>query len=321
MSTASSKRPLSNTREAFGQALLELADEGRNIAAVAADTAKSMYLNLMAARYPDRVFDVGIAEQNMMMVAAGIAADGSRVFATTYSIFTSMRALEQIRSFISYPGLPVTVVSGLGGFTGAVEGVTHIGLEDIGILRCIPGVTIINPSDAPSTKELVKQSADLSGPCYIRIGRDPSPTLYEPTDNVRIGKARVWFEDGDDLSLIVTGFPLDAGLQAAQRLRSEGYGVRVVELHTIRPLDEDVIEKHITQTARTVVVQEANRTGGLGDAICGLIVRRGLLPVQLEEVSVPDRFVFSGTPDELRERFGLSESALYQRLKGLLVAA
>ncbi len=190
-------------------------------------------------------------------------------------------------------------------------------MEDIGILRAIPRITIINPSDAASTKELVKQSAKLDGPCYVRIGRDHSRELYERTDGLRIGKATVWEDAGEDLTIFVTGFPLDATLRAAERLREEGHGVRVVKLHTIRPLDEAAIEEGIRRTGAILVIQEANRTGGLGNAIAEVMVRKGLT-ARYGEISVPDIFTHSGIPDELREEYGLSKENIHAQATALM---
>jgi transketolase len=219
---------MASTRVAFGEALRDLARSGYDVVAVTADTSKSMRVDLLAREFPERWIDVGVAEQNMMMIAAGLAATGKIAFASSYSVFTSMRCCEQLRTFIAYPFLNVKVVAGLGGLTAGIEGVTHVALEDLGIIRCIPNMTILNPSDATTPRLSVKAAADWSGPVYIRLGRDASPVIFDDSYQFQIGKS-VMHRKGDDIALIASGLILFEALNASDLLAKEGIGVSLLE--------------------------------------------------------------------------------------------
>lgn len=295
---------LENTRTAFGQALLDLARDGYDVVGIAADTSKSMCLDLLQDEFPKRVYEVGIAEQNMMMVAAGLASTGKIVFVTSYSAFLSMRCLEQLRTFIAYPRLNVKVVAGLGGFTAGIEGVTHMSLEDLGIIRCIPNICLINLADAQSTKKAIRAIADYDGPAYLRIGRDPSPVVFTDAYKFTIGKANFLKDNGNDLAILATGFPVYQAIQALDILKQERIGAKLVEIHTIKPIDKDAILNLAKDTGALLVVQEHYRTGGLGSAVAEILVKS--YPVPMEEIAVDDIFTESALPDELRRHYGLT---------------
>lgn len=305
-----------NTREAFGQALLELARNGKDVIGIGADTVKSMYLDLLAGEFPERVIDVGIAEQNMLMVAAGMASDGRIVYVTSYSVFTSMRSLEQLRSFICYPRLNVRVVAGLGGLSAGVEGATHIGLEELSIVRCIPNLCVVNPCDARSTSAVIAASADYEGPMYIQVGRDPSPVIYSEDRQITVGKAQTFVEYGTDCTIIATGFPLYESLIAADMLRSQGIQVTVVEMHTLKPIDREAIIRAAEKSGAILAVHEGVKTGGLKTAIAEVLI--DTVPVPLAEVSVDDLYPSSGTPQELRELYGFTPRNIARQAKGLV---
>jgi transketolase len=295
---------LENTRTAFGQALLDLARDGYDVVGIAADTSKSMCLDLLQDEFPKRVYEVGIAEQNMMMVAAGLASTGKIVFVTSYSVFLSMKCLEQLRTFIAYPRLNVKVVAGLGGFTAGIEGVTHMSLEDLGIIRCIPNICLINLADAQSTKKAIRAIADYDGPAYLRIGRDPSPVVFTDAYKFTIGKANFLKDNGNDLAILATGFPVYQAIQALDILKQERIGAKLVEIHTIKPIDKDAILNLAKDTGALLVVQEHYRTGGLGSAVAEILVKN--YPVPMEEIAVDDIFTESALPDELRRHYGLT---------------
>lgn len=293
-----------STRTAFGETLLWLAEDGVDIAVVSADTFQSMKIDILKSRYPERCFDVGISEQNMMMVAAGLSSTGKTVFASTYSVFASLRALEQIRTFIAYPGLNVKIVAGLGGFSAGIEGVTHIAMEDMGVIRSIPNMCLINCADAAETEAAVRQAALYSGPVYIRIGRDDSPIYFSNDHKFEIGKANILEDNGNDLSLITTGFAVGETLKAAQELLKIGIKTRILEIHTLKPLDRKAIIREARLCGRIVTVEEHNIIGGLFSAVSEVLSAE--FPVPIAPVACPDKFTESGAPNELSAIYGLT---------------
>jgi len=298
-----------NTREAFGQELLELAREGMNVFGIGADTSKSMGVDFLKKEFPHRIFDVGIAEQNLIMTAAGMDSDDKIVFATSYSAFTSMRCLEQLRSFVAYPNLNVKVIAGLGGFTAGIEGVTHTSLEDLGIIRCIPNVVLINPADAVATRKAVRAAALHHGPVYIRVGRDASPLLFSMDSyKLEIGKANVLEDDGDDVAIVASGFPLYETMEAFRRLKAGGVRAKLIDAPVLKPFDKDTILAAARKTRAIVTVEEHYFTGGLGSAVAETTARE--FPAHLEQVAVEDAYTESGYPQELRETYGLTVDAI-----------
>lgn len=307
---------MGNTRKAFGQELLKLTKEGYDIVAVAADTSKSMQLEYLEEEFPNRCIEVGIAEQNMMMVAAGLASCGKIAFVTSYSVFTSMRALEQLRTFVAYPRLNVKVIAGLGGFTAGIEGVTHVAMEDLGIIRCIPEVLLVNVADATSTRKAVREAVKHKGPVYIRIGRDPSPLIFDDNYQFTLGKANLLIDEGNDVAILATGFILYQAKMAIEKLKKEGIGAKLLEIHTLKPIDEEAIVKVANLTKAIVTVEEHNLIGGLGSAVAEVLVKR--CPVAMEQVAAPDKFTESGSPDELRKHYGLTVGHIINKIKKVI---
>lgn len=304
-----------STREAFGETLVKLARKDKDIVAVAADTSKSMLTTLLEKEFPDRAIEVGIAEQNMMLVAAGLASCGKKVFATSYSVFTSMRAIEQFRTFIAYPGLNVKVIAGLGGFSAGIEGVTHLGLEDLGIIRCIPGVTLITAADSITASRAITGLSKMVGPAYLRIGRDPSPVVFSEEDEFEIGKARVVLDFGNDIVIFANGAVLHTAIEAAERLKKDGILVKIVEVHTLKPLDEEGIIRYAKECKSILTVEEHNIIGGLYSAVSELLSNK--YPKRIEFIAVKDEFTESGLPDRLREKYGLSVSNIVEKSKSI----
>lgn len=305
-----------STRKAAGEALLELAKEGFDVAAVAADTSKSMFTTLLGKEFPDRFFEMGIAEQNMIMVAAGLASTGKIAFAASYSVFTSMRCLEQIRTFTAYPDLNVKILAGLGGLSGGIEGVTHVATEDLGIVRCIPNVTVIAPSDAVSTRMAVKAAAERQGPVYIRLGRDPSPVIFPEAFEYKIGYPIVHHK-GQDLTIVATGIVLVEALRAAEALKKEGIDVGVIEVHTLKPvLDETAIVEASEKTGNIITVEEHNIVGGLGTVISEIL--SGKMKYRIKRLGLKDVFAESGTPAELRNKYKLNEKWIAEEARSFL---
>ena len=307
---------MGSTRLAAGEAILELAQEGLDVVAVSADTSKSMFTTLLGEKFPDRFIDTGIAEQNMMMVAAGLASTGKIAFVASYSVFTSMRCCEQVRTFIAYPKLNVKIIAGIGGLSAGIEGVTHVATEDLGIMRCIANVAVLAPSDAVTTKKAVKAAAAHQGPVYIRVGRDPSPAIFDDSYKFEIGKPMV-HRQGSDITLIACGLVLSEALQAADMLSAAGIDAGVIEVHTLKPLlQPDLIRKEALSTKTVLTIEEHNVIGGLGTVIAEVLSETG--PIRQKRLGLQDCFAESGTPEELRVRFGIDAANIVKQAQGLL---
>jgi transketolase len=308
---------LKSTRLAFGEALLELALNGIDIAAVAADTSKSMEVEILRKKYPGRCFDCGIAEQNMIMVSAGLASTGKTVFATSYSAFTSMRSLEQLRTFVCYPGLNVKVVAGLGGFSAGIEGVTHMALEDIGIVRCIPNLTVICPADYYATKKVIEYIGKHNMPCYVRIGRDSSPVIFDTSYNFKPGKANKIIDSGNEVGIIASGLIVYEAILAAKELsENHGIGIKLIEMPSIKPIDTEAVKEIAGSTKKLVTVEEHSIIGGLHSAVCEVLCSSN--PCMVYPVAVADKFTESGTPSELIKKYGLDSQSIISKIKNLL---
>ena len=303
---------LKSTRIAFGETLLELADNGLDLVAVSADTSKSMGVDLLKGKYPDKCFDAGIAEQNMMMMAAGLASTGKTAFVAGYSVFTSLRVLEQLRTFICYPSLNVKIGAGLGGFSAGIEGVTHIAMEDLGVVRCIPNLVVLNPADYYSTKKIIFEVAKIDSPCYIRLGRDPSPVIFDENYSFSIGKANTLIDSGSDIGIITSGIILSEVLDAVKNLRQKGIGIKLVELPTLKPMDKKTIINLAKSTKKLITIEEHNIIGGLYSAVSEIICR--YYPKKIYSIAVPDMFAESGSPKELRKKFGLGGDEITDKI-------
>ena len=293
-----------STREAFGNAILRIAEQNENLLAFAADTGKSMGLGPMAAKFPDRVIDVGIAEQNMMTAAAGAATVGNLVFAASYSVFTSMRTCEQVRTFIAYPNLNVKVVGGMGGLSGSYEGVTHQSTEDIAMMRCIPNMTVVVPADAASTEVIVAEVAQHYGPAYIRLGRYAVPKIFGQDYKFQMGKANIIKETGKDATIICNGVMVGRTIEAEKILAARGYNVKLIEMPCVKPIDVQSILEAARQTGAIITAEEHNVIGGLGSAVAEVITQNGHVPMQF--VGIQDIFAESGHHEDLLDKYGLS---------------
>jgi transketolase len=248
-----------------------------------------------------------------MTVAAGLAAGGRTVFAATYATFASMRAVEQIRTFLAYSRLNVVIVAGLGGLSGGIEGVAHLALEDIGMLRCIPGLVVLNPADAVETRQLVRAAADHDGPVYIRLGRDDSPIVCRGEERVTIGPGRILAERGWDAALMTTGLITAEVLVAAEALLGDGIACTVVEFPTLKPIDHDLILRAARRAARLLTIEEHNVVGGLGSAVADVLASAS--PARIHRIGIDDIFLESGTPAELRLKYGLTAGAIAARVR------
>jgi len=309
---------VASTRKAAGEAILELAREGLDVVAVSADTSKSMFTTLLREEFPERFIEAGIAEQNMMMMAAGLAATGKISFAASYSVFTSMRCCEQLRTFIAYPNLDVKVIAGIGGFSAGIEGVTHVATEDLGIVRCIANTSVLAPSDAIATKKAVKAAAVHKGPVYIRVGRDPSPVLFDDSYQFEIGKA-VTCRQGSDVTLLATGLVLAEVLEAAELLQGQGIGAEVIEVHTLKPiLNPQLVVDAAIKTGNIITVEDHNVIGGLGTVTAELLAGKGVF--NIKKLGLQDIFAESGTPEELMIKYRLKAPCIVEEVKSHLGA-
>jgi transketolase len=311
--TSPARRGLASCRAAFGATVLELFREGRPVMAVTSDTRSSMGLDSFAREAPDHHVEVGIAEQNLMTVAAGLAAGGRTVFAATYATFASMRAVEQIRTFLAYPRLNVIVVAGLGGLTGGIEGVAHLALEDLGMLRCIPDLVILNPSDAIETRQMVRAAADHQGPVYIRLGRDDSPVLCNGDEPFAIGPGRILAEHGWDAALMTSGLITAEVLDAAETLGGDGIACAVIEFPTLKPIDHHLVLRAAGRALHLFTIEEHSVVGGLGSAVAEVLA--GAAPAILHRIGTNDVFLESGSPPELRAKYGLTAGAIAARVR------
>lgn len=295
-------------RDAFGNALLRMAAENDRIVAISADTEKSMGFAPMAGKFPERVVNVGIGEQNMALAAAGAASCGAKAFCATYAPFASMRILEQIRTFIAYPRLDVKIISGLAGLSGGVEGVTHQGLEDIGIMRAIPGMVVAVPADAASTEVITEAITRYEGPVYLRIGRTPVEKVFGPDYTFEIGKANVLRPDGGDAAIIVNGNVVGRALAAADILKGRGIAVRVIEMPCVKPLDAEAVIAAAKATGFVVTIEENNIVGGLGGAVAEVLGER--CPTRMKRVGLADVYAESGEQFALLDLFGFKPEDL-----------
>jgi transketolase len=290
-------------REAFGIALCKLGKENQNIVVLDADVSKSSRTLYFAEAFPDRFFNMGIAEQNMMGVAAGLATLGLVPFATTFAVFASKRACDQISISIAYPRLNVKVVGTYAGVTVGYDGATHQAIEDLAIMRAMPNMTVLVPADAIATERVVRAAAEYLGPVYIRLGRASVPTVYEHDLILEIGKGIV-LEQGDDLTIIATGLMVAQALKARDLLMIQGISARVMDIHTLKPLDRELIIQAAKETGAIVTAEEHSIIGGLGSAVTELLGEEW--PIPIVRVGIRDCFGESGNPDELLVHFGLT---------------
>lgn len=299
-----------NARAVYGAALVELAHEHPEIVALTADLMLSHQLKGFKETHPDRFFNVGIAEANLMGVAAGLALDGKIPFATTFAAFASMRAHEQVRTDIAYPSLPVKIVGTMGGLSGGTAGPTHAGMEDIGTMRMLPGMTVIAPSDPRHLAQFTRLAYEHPGPVYIRLGRGNDPIIYGDDQQVELGKA-ITVQDGDQATIISTGVILRHALPAAQRLAREGMSVRLLDMHTVKPLDTGAVLAAARETGRIVTVEDHLVTNGLGSAVAECVAGAGIA-CRVTRLGIPDVFSIIGEPNDLYGHHGYDAEGIHQ---------
>ena len=301
------------TRQAYGNALRELASTNEKVVVLDADLSKSTMTANFREVAPERFFNLGIAEGNMMSVAAGLASCGKVVFASTFAIFAAGRAFEQIRNSIAYPHLNVKVCATHAGLTVGEDGASHQAVEDLALMRSIPGMTVISPSDGIEAEAAIKAVSEFNGPCYVRLGRMPVNTVNDFEGyKFEIGKG-VQLKEGKDATIIANGIMVDAALEAKEILLGEGIDVSVINIHTLKPIDEEIIVKAAKETGAIVTAEEHNIIGGLGSAVSEVVSEN--YPVPVLRVGIKDVFGESGKPADLLEKYGLTANEIVKTVK------
>ncbi len=302
------------TRQAYGKALVEIGKTNEDLIVMDADLSKSTMTAEFAKEFPDRFFNMGIAEQDLYAAACGIALSGKTVCASTFAMFAAGRAFEIIRNSIGYTHANVKICATHAGITVGEDGASHQTFEDIALMRTIPGMTVVNPCDAVSCEELMKQVIAMEGPCYVRLGRAAVPVLYDDAGMIKLGKGS-WLRRGKDMTIVATGIMVSAALEAAERLAAKGIDAGVIDMHTIKPLDEDILME-AAKTGPVVTAEEHSVIGGLGGAVAETLSR--LCPVKIAMVGQQDTFGESGKPQELLEKYHMTSSDIEKAAKGLM---
>ncbi len=304
------------TRESYGEALTALAEKYENLVVLDADLAAATKTGIFKKAYPDRFFNCGIAEANMMGVAAGLAAAGMIPFASTFAMFAAGRAFEIVRNSIGYPGLNVKIGATHAGISVGEDGATHQCNEDIALMRTIPGMTVIVPSDDVEAKAAVEAAIEHNGPVYMRFGRLAAPILNDPENyKFELGKG-ITMRDGKDITIVATGLMVGEAVQAAEELAAQGIDARVLNIHTIKPLDTELIIKAAKETGRIVTVEEHSVIGGLGSAVADCVTEN--YPVPVTKIGVNDEFGYSGPAVDLLKEFGLCADNIAATVKQVL---
>lgn len=302
-------------RVAYGEALASLGEENEKVVVLDADLAHATMTATFGSKFPERFFNAGIAEANMVDMSAGLSTMGYIPFCSTFAVFGAGRAYEQVRNGVAYPNFNVKLGMTHSGITLGEDGGSHQAIEDMALMRVIPGMTVVVPCDANETHRAVKAVADMKGPAYLRLARLPSP-VFEEDMPFEIGKANV-LKEGKEAVVFACGIMVATALECANRLESEGISITVVNMHTIKPIDKDCILKYASGCNHVITVEEHSTIGGLGDAV-GEVLLNNKCNVSFKKIGVEDRFGQSGKPEELLEEYGLSENQVYNQIKGVL---
>ncbi len=304
------------TRDSYGNALAELGTEHEDIVVLDADLAAATKTGVFKKAHPERFIDCGIAESNMVGVAAGIAAAGMVPFASSFAMFAAGRAFEQVRNSVGYPHLNVKIGATHAGISVGEDGATHQCNEDIALMRTIPGMVVLNPSDDVEARAAVKAAYEHQGPVYMRFGRLAVPVINDREDyKFELGKGVV-LREGKDVTIIATGLPVSNCLEAAEKLAAEGIEAKVINIHTIKPLDEDLVVAAAKETGKVVTVEEHSVIGGLGSAVCDVLAEKA--PTKVMKIGIYDTFGESGPAVELLQKYGLDTESIYQKVKGFV---
>ncbi len=305
-----------STREAYGRALAEFGEENENIVVLDADVSKCTMTVHFAKKFPNRFFNVGISEADMVTTAAGLAACGKTAFVSAFAVFAAGRAFDQIRNSVAYPKLNVKIAATHAGVTVGEDGGSHQAIEDIALMRALPNMVVISPADTTEAKASVKAAIEYNGPVYLRLGRPAQPIIFnEETYRFELGKGSV-LKDGNDVTVISTGIMTSKALEAANVLKEQGINARVINIHTIKPIDKDILIKAAAETKGIVTVEDHSVIGGLGSAVAEVLMQN--YPARLKMIGINDTFGESGSPNELMQIFGLTVDNIVFNVKDLL---
>ncbi|CDE14226.1 transketolase C-terminal section [Clostridium sp. CAG:470] len=299
------------TRQSYGEALLELGKENKNIVVFDADLSTATKTNIFAKEFPERFYDMGIAEQNMISTAAGMSTCGKIPYASTFAVFAAGRAYDQIRNSVCYPKLNVKICATHAGVTVGEDGATHQMIEDISLMRTLPNMTVLSTSDDVQTKWAVKEISKINGPVYLRLSRLATPIIYGENQKFEIGKA-VQIGEGTDATIFATGVTVSEAIRAQEILENKGIKVRVVDIHTVKPIDKDMVIKCAKETKKLISVEDHNVIGGLGSAISEVLTEE--YPVKLVRMGINDTFGKSGKAIELMQYFGITAENIVEKV-------
>lgn len=299
------------TRQSYGEALLELGKENKNIVVFDADLSTATKTNIFAKEFPERFYDMGIAEQNMISTAAGMSTCGKIPYASTFAVFAAGRAYDQIRNSVCYPKLNVKICATHAGVTVGEDGATHQMIEDISLMRTLPNMTVLSTSDDVQTKWAVKEISKINGPVYLRLSRLATPIIYGENQKFEIGKA-VQIGEGTDATIFATGVTVSEAIRAQEILENKGIKVRVVDIHTVKPIDKDMVIKCAKETKKLISVEDHNVIGGLGSAISEVLTEE--YPVKLLRMGINDTFGKSGKAIELMQYFGITAENIVEKV-------
>lgn len=307
-----------NPRNAYGEALIELGEKHKNLVVLDADLSKSTKTIMFAKKYPERFFEMGIAEANMITTAAGLASCGKIPFVSTFAVFATGRVYDQIRMDIAYSKANVKIFATHGGISVGKDGVSHQMIEDIALMRVLPNITVFAPSDATQTGKIVHLMAETKGPMYARVGRDDAPLIYKKDDlnDIKIGKG-ITIKDGSDITLIACGTMVEPAIEAHNTLSKQGINTRVVDMHTIKPLDEKLVIKCAKETNAIITAEEHSIIGGLGAAVAEILAENNISRKFLR-MGLKDVFCESGNPADLLEKYELNEKHMVKNIKKML---
>ena len=300
------------TRQSYGEALLELGRENKDIVVLDADLSGATKTKLFAKEFSERFFDMGISEQDMMSTSAGMSTIGKIPYASTFAVFAAGRAYDQIRNSICYPKLNVKICATHAGITVGEDGATHQMLEDISMMRTLPNMTVISTSDDTQTKWAVKEISKIQGPVYLRLSRLATPVIYDENEKFEIGKGKQ-FGNGTDATVIATGVTVIEALKAKEELAKEGINIRVVDMHTIKPIDKEIIIKSAKETNKIITIEDHNIIGGLGTAVCEVLSED--YPKKVVRMGIKDEFGTSGKAEELMKYFKITSKDIVEEIK------
>ena len=300
------------TRNAYGERLAELGETNKDIVVLDSDISKSTMTAIFAKKFPDRFFNMGIAESNMMSTAAGLATMGKIPFASTFGVFASKRACDQVSISIAYPNLNVKICATHCGISVGEDGATHQAIEDVAIMRAIPGIVVISPSDGTEARKVIDAVVNYKGPCYVRLGRSASPLIFNDSYSFKIGKGVRLFE-GEKASIVTSGFTTHICISAVKKLETEGIEVDLINMSSIKPIDEELLIDSAKKTKIIFTVEDHNIIGGLGSAVCEVLSEK--FPTKVIRIGVKDKFGSSGSLSELYAAYGLDEQSIIKTVK------